>query len=72
MPMKFHIVVFWVVTRCSVVVGYRRFGGPFCLHLRGEVNAVTTQKTKTWLMKFAEKKQLFNFIRIVMWSNSPD
>jgi hypothetical protein len=29
---------FWVVTPCSVVVRYQRFGGPFCLHLQGEVN----------------------------------
>jgi len=25
--------VFWVVTPCSVVVGYQRFGGPCCSHL---------------------------------------
>jgi hypothetical protein len=25
-------VVFWVVTPCGVVVGYRRFGGPCGLH----------------------------------------
>jgi len=28
-----HVVVFWVVTSCSHVVGYQRFGGPYCLHL---------------------------------------
>jgi hypothetical protein len=27
-------VVFWVVTPRSDVVGYRRFGGPYCLHLQ--------------------------------------
>jgi hypothetical protein len=27
--------VFWVVTPCSVVVGYRRFRDPCCLHLLG-------------------------------------
>jgi len=30
---KFHIEVFWVVTPCSVVVGYQHFGGPRCLQL---------------------------------------
>jgi hypothetical protein len=36
---QFQIQVdfFWVVTPCSVVVGYQRFGGPCCLHLQGEV-----------------------------------
>jgi hypothetical protein len=31
---KNHVEVLWVVTPCSVVVGYQRFGGPccFCLH----------------------------------------
>jgi hypothetical protein len=32
---KIRIEVFWVVTLCSVVVGYQRFGGPCCLHLQG-------------------------------------
>jgi hypothetical protein len=27
----FQVEVFWVVTLCSVVVGYRRFRGPCCL-----------------------------------------
>jgi len=26
--------VLWVVTPCSVVVGYHRFRGPYCLHLQ--------------------------------------
>jgi hypothetical protein len=33
---KIQVEVFWVVTTCNVVVGYQRFGGPFCLHLQGE------------------------------------
>jgi hypothetical protein len=33
-----QIEVFYVVTPCSVVVGYSCFGGPFCLHLQGSVN----------------------------------
>jgi len=28
--------VFWVVSPCSVVVGYQRFRGPYCLHLPTE------------------------------------
>jgi len=31
------IEVFWLVTPCSIGVGYRSFGGPYCLHLQGEV-----------------------------------
>jgi hypothetical protein len=33
---KIHVEVFWVVTPCSVVVGYERFGRPCCLCLQGE------------------------------------
>jgi hypothetical protein len=29
----FQVEVFWVVTPCGVVVGYRRFRGPCCLSL---------------------------------------
>jgi len=36
--MKVHVMVFWVVTPCSDVVGFQRFGGPCCLHPQGEVN----------------------------------
>jgi len=34
---KIQIVVFWVVTPRSVVVGYHRFGWLCCLHLQGGV-----------------------------------
>jgi len=30
-----QVEVFWVVTPCSVVVGYQHFRGPYCLHLLG-------------------------------------
>jgi hypothetical protein len=54
MAVMFQVEAFWVVTPCSVVVGYKRFGGPRCLHLQGEVKrwyptptlrGITTQKT---------------------------
>jgi hypothetical protein len=32
----FQVEVFWVVTPCSVAVGYQPFSGPCCLHLQGE------------------------------------
>jgi hypothetical protein len=32
----FEVEVFWVVTSCSVVVAYRRFGEPCCFHLQGD------------------------------------
>jgi hypothetical protein len=35
----FNVEVFWVVTPCSVVVGYQHFRGPCCLKLEGEVKA---------------------------------
>jgi hypothetical protein len=31
--MKIQVVVFWVLTPFSVAIGYRRFGGPSCLHV---------------------------------------
>jgi len=33
MAVKSHIEVFWVVTSCSVMVGYKRFGGLCCFSL---------------------------------------
>jgi hypothetical protein len=33
--MKILVVVFWVMTPCNDVVGYRRFGGTCYLHLLG-------------------------------------
>jgi hypothetical protein len=32
-----EVEVFWVVTPCSVVVGYKCFGGPCCLRFQGDV-----------------------------------
>jgi len=32
----FQVEVFWVVTQCSVMVGYQPFRGPCCLHLQPE------------------------------------
>jgi hypothetical protein len=49
--MKTQVVVFWIGTLCSHVVGYLRFGGPCCLHLQGEsggsmvLHDVSTRKT---------------------------
>jgi len=49
-----QVVVLWVVTPCSYVVGYQRFGEPLCLHLHGDVkleaewlSGVKVQKTTT-------------------------
>jgi len=39
---KIQVVVLWVVTSCSIAVGYQRFEGPCCLHLHGEVRGVNT------------------------------
>jgi len=32
----FQVEVFWVVTKCNIVVGYQRFRGPWCLHIHPE------------------------------------
>jgi hypothetical protein len=32
---KIQVEEFWVVTPCSVAIGYQRFGGLCCLHLQG-------------------------------------
>jgi hypothetical protein len=34
---KIQVEVFWAVTPCNVVVGYRCFRGPCSLHIQGEV-----------------------------------
>jgi len=34
---KIRIEVFWIEMPCSVAVGYQRFRGTRCLHLRSEV-----------------------------------
>jgi hypothetical protein len=44
---KNQVEVFWVVTACSVPVGYQHFRGPCCLHLQGEVIGITTQKVSS-------------------------
>jgi len=36
------VEVFWVVTPCTAVVGYRRFGGSYCLHLEDENGGTMT------------------------------
>jgi len=30
--------VFWVVTRCNVMLGYVCFRGPFCLNFQGSMD----------------------------------
>jgi len=43
-----EIALFWVVTWCSVAVGYHRFGARCCFHLQGPkttLHGIRTQKT---------------------------
>jgi hypothetical protein len=35
------------VTLCSIAVGYRRFGGPCCLHLQGKVKMEAARSSET-------------------------
>jgi hypothetical protein len=66
MVVMFQVEVFWVVTLCSVVVGYQHFRGPCCHHHQRHMkcgypttisHGVTTQKTSTcteqtvWIFK---------------------
>jgi len=55
--MKFQVTVFWVVTPCSDVVGYQRFGRPCYLLLQGppkrwhptsKLQGFKTQETSTF------------------------
>jgi len=36
MVMKIQVAVFWAVDIMSDEAGYRRFGGPYCIHLKTE------------------------------------
>jgi len=44
MTVMFPFEVFWVVTPCSVVVGYQRFRGPCCLHIKGVLSYHNTTR----------------------------
>jgi hypothetical protein len=49
---KISIVVFWVVTPCSIVGGYMRFGGTCLLHPEGRFTTlVITVRIKCAFMK---------------------
>jgi hypothetical protein len=43
MAVKIQVEVFWVLTPCSVAVGYEGIGGPCCLHLQGEASGTSIQ-----------------------------
>jgi len=50
MGMKIQVMVFWVVTLCSDVVGYQLFGGLCCLHFGVETawsSEILSQPRKT-------------------------
>jgi len=46
---KIQVEALWVVTPCSVVVGYQRFGRPCCLYLQGEI--WDSRFTRRWKFK---------------------
>jgi hypothetical protein len=46
--LKIHVVVFWVVTPRSDVVGYYCFGVLCCFHPTISLHGFTTPKTTTW------------------------
>jgi hypothetical protein len=44
---KIQVEVFWVVTPCSVVVGYQCFRGPCCLHLHFTIKMEAARSSET-------------------------
>jgi hypothetical protein len=50
MAVLFQVEVLWIVTPCSVVIGYPCFRGPCCLHLHGEMKmeAARTSEMLVW------------------------
>jgi hypothetical protein len=36
MALKIQVLVFWVMTMCTDVIGKQHFRGPWCPHLQGE------------------------------------
>jgi len=44
--MRIQVRVFKVVTSCSAVAGYQRYGGPCCLHLHGEDEDIMDNTTR--------------------------
>jgi hypothetical protein len=62
--LSIQVVVFWLMTQCSVVVGYQRFGGPCCLHLQGEcVTFRILVLIATVAINLKAKKKIIKFIR---------
>jgi hypothetical protein len=56
MAVKIQVEFFWIMTPCSVAVGYQRFVTRCCLHLQGKcwcssavLHGFTAQKTSTWM-----------------------
>jgi hypothetical protein len=68
----FQVYVFWVVTPCSIVVGYQRFKCPYCLQIQcvplkcwyptTTPQGVTTQKTSIWNITAMKNLKSGNFI----------
>jgi len=49
---EIQVMVFWVVTRCSVAVGYQGFGGSRCFHVQGEVNVTSPARCSKILVSY--------------------
>jgi len=67
-----HVKALWVVTVCSVAVGYKHFGGQCCLYLQGEgpliswyptatLHNVTTQKTMILIITAMKASNLSSY-----------
>jgi hypothetical protein len=52
-----QVEVFWGVTPSSVAVGYRRFGGPCCLHLQGGSSKVKASQSRTPWLKSSHRRE---------------
>jgi len=40
-----QVEIFWLLTPCSVVLGYQRFRRPCCLHIQSDGKAIWTSET---------------------------
>jgi hypothetical protein len=71
MAMKNEVDVFWVVTPCSVAVGYQRFGEPCCLHLQGVAPAWRAAVLHTENREEGGHLIRITLLRNILWRQQP-
>jgi len=61
---QFKVEVIWVVTPCSVAVGYWQFRGPCCLHLQGEDGL---ESSPPWKPQILQHEAVFTHLLRPFW-----